>query len=171
SYPSCHLNSVQMSRVLSFKSLCNKADRNSIYEIDKILIIDFYMAYPGCIRDFKFPKELHNIKKEFNDLKKDYRNPINNLQTFQRISILQKKALSNILSQGYFEIDHFKKGYLKVTNKKLSDELILILKNFSFYGDRRLPLLLILSFLEINTNGENGLKFRSGLMEYRYEDA
>ncbi|MDQ9758332.1 hypothetical protein RFZ45_05205, partial [Acinetobacter baumannii] len=24
-YPSCHLNSVQMSRVLSFKSLCNKA--------------------------------------------------------------------------------------------------------------------------------------------------
>ena len=87
------------------------------------------------------------------------------------ISILQKKALSNILSQGYFEIDHFKKGYLKVTNKKLSDELILILKNFSFYGDRRLPLLLILSFLEINTNGENGLKFRSGLMEYRYEDA
>ncbi|MDR9527461.1 hypothetical protein RJC67_00005, partial [Acinetobacter baumannii] len=25
SYPSCHLNSVQMSRVLSFKSLCNKA--------------------------------------------------------------------------------------------------------------------------------------------------
>ena len=72
------------------------------------------MAYPGCIRDFKFPKELFNMKKEFNDLRKDYRNPINNLQTFQRISILQKKALSNILSQGYFEIDSFKKGYLKM---------------------------------------------------------
>ncbi|MCZ2994620.1 glutathione binding-like protein, partial [Acinetobacter baumannii] len=28
SYPSCHLNSVQMSRVLSFKSLCNKADQH-----------------------------------------------------------------------------------------------------------------------------------------------
>ncbi|MCU4483422.1 hypothetical protein KTI25_14465, partial [Acinetobacter ursingii] len=28
SYPSCHLNSVQMSRVLSFKSLCNKAKTN-----------------------------------------------------------------------------------------------------------------------------------------------
>ncbi|WP_374254399.1 hypothetical protein, partial [Acinetobacter brisouii] len=30
SYPSCHLNSVQMSRVLSFKSLCNKAVRDLI---------------------------------------------------------------------------------------------------------------------------------------------
>lgn len=151
--------------------ILNLLDRNLTYEIDKILIIDFYMAYPGCIKDFKFPRELFNIKKEFNDLRKDYRNPINNLQTFQRISVLQKKALSSILSQGYFEIDSFKKGYLKITKKKISYELICHLKKFSFYGNKKLPLILILSLLEINLNGENGLKSRSGLMEYRYDDA
>ncbi|MFK5862551.1 hypothetical protein Q4209_05745, partial [Acinetobacter baumannii] len=48
SYPSCHLNSVQMSRVLSFKSLCNKA----ILNITKGQFI--CSSFDGCKVNFKF---------------------------------------------------------------------------------------------------------------------
>ncbi|MCE6120372.1 hypothetical protein KR627_04500, partial [Acinetobacter baumannii] len=47
SYPSCHLNSVQMSRVLSFKSLCNKAITvlQKHYLIDTTQVADGFPGY------------------------------------------------------------------------------------------------------------------------------
>ncbi|MFW1969521.1 hypothetical protein ACG95P_20980, partial [Acinetobacter guillouiae] len=45
SYPSCHLNSVQMSRVLSFKSLCNKASRYCQQPYEKAAVLFGYAAH------------------------------------------------------------------------------------------------------------------------------
>ncbi|MGN5725063.1 ABC-three component system middle component 5 [Acinetobacter calcoaceticus] len=149
--------------------ITNILNEDQAIEIDKIRIIDFYLAYPGCINEFKFPSNLVQLKKDFKDLKKDYRNPINSKITFQRMSILQKKALASILSLGYLDIESYKNGEIKKTNKKITSDIRNQLSGFSFYGDNRLPLMIIISLLDINLNSENGLKARSGLMEYRYE--
>ncbi|MDC4314774.1 hypothetical protein OHV31_16705, partial [Acinetobacter baumannii] len=53
SYPSCHLNSVQMSRVLSFKSLCNKAKEDysdikiCVKGHDLTKILEIYLKHKG----------------------------------------------------------------------------------------------------------------------------
>lgn len=148
--------------------IINILDEMSSIEVDKIQILDFYLAYPACIKEFKFPNELLEVKNTFKDIRKEYRNPINNNETFKKISVLQKKALMNIVSQGFLDIESYKKGYIKRTNKRFPSELRVILPKFSFYGDQLSPLLLIVTLLDIELNGEKGLKARSGLMEYRY---
>ncbi|WP_334458305.1 hypothetical protein, partial [Acinetobacter nosocomialis] len=55
SYPSCHLNSVQMSRVLSFKSLCNKADVNGNYHPPGIFNSNSPSYDPVKINDVHIP--------------------------------------------------------------------------------------------------------------------
>lgn len=151
--------------------ILNVLDETKTIEIEKFQIIDFYLVYPACIKDFKFPVDNIEIKSFFKDIKKEYRNPINSNETFKKINILQKRALMNIISQGFIDIDFFKKGYIKRTNKKFNSDLKVQLSNFTFYGDQKLPLILILTLLDINLNGEKGLKARSGLLEYRYENS
>ncbi|WP_075167001.1 ABC-three component system middle component 5 [Acinetobacter indicus] len=149
--------------------IINSFSENTSIEIDKIRIIDFYLSYPGCVNDFKFPEDMRDIKNEFKEISKEYRDPINHKITFQRISILQKKAISSLLSLGYIDIDSYKKGEVKRTSKKFSSDIKDKLSNFSFYGNYNLPLILVITFLNIELKGEKGLKARSGLMEYRYE--
>lgn len=151
--------------------IINFLDENFFIEIDKIRIIDYYLAYPGCIKDFKFPKEMNDTKLKFKGINHKYRNPISNNETFKKISILQQKALMTILSQGYINIESFKKGYIKRTNKEIYFDLKINLLNFKFYGDQSLPQLLVQSLVNIELNGNKGLKARSGLMEYRYENS
>lgn len=147
--------------------ILNILDETQI-EIDKLQIIDFYLAYPACIKDFKFPIDLLETKNSFKDIRKEYRNPINSNETFKKINTLQKRALMNIISQGFIEIESYKKGYIKRTNKNFSSKLKENLSHFSFYGNQLLPILLVVTLLDIELNGEKGLKARSGLMEYRY---
>lgn len=151
--------------------ILNILDETQKIEIEKIQIIDFYLVYPACIKDFKFPAELLETKALFNEINKEYRNPINSNETFKKISILQKKALMNIISQGYLDIEFYKKGFIKRTNKKFSYDLRVQLSHFTFYGNPKLPLILILTLLDISLNGTKGLKARSGLLEYRYENS
>lgn len=149
--------------------ILNTFSEDTSIEIDKIRIIDFYLAYPGCINDFKFPEDIQEIKKEFKDLRKEYRDPINHKITFQRISILQKKAISSLLSMGYIDVESYKQGFVKRSKKKFTSDIKDKLFNFSFYGNHKLPLIIVITLLQIELKGEKGLKARSGLMEYRYE--
>lgn len=151
--------------------IINILDKMSSIEVEKIQIIDFYLAYPACIKEFKFPNELLEMKDNFKDIRKEYRNPINNNETFKKINVLQKKALMNIVSQGFLDIECFKAGYIKRTKKRIPYDLKNNLSNFTFYGNKLLPLALVISFLDIELNGDKGLKARSGLMEYRYENS
>ncbi|MBP7541130.1 hypothetical protein HLH14_12420 [Acinetobacter sp. ANC 4282] len=149
--------------------ILNTFSENTSIEIDKIRIIDFYLAYPGCINDFKFPEDIQEIKKDFKDLRKEYRDPINHKITFQRISILQKKAISSLLSLGYIDMESYKQGLVKRSKKKFTSDIKDKLFYFSFYGNHQLPLIIVITLLQIELKGENGLKARSSLMEYRYE--
>lgn len=149
--------------------IINHLNEKTPTEIDKIRIIDFYLAYPGCINDFKFPADMLDIKKDFKELNKEYRDPINKNVTFQRMSILQKKAIASLLSLGYINIESYKNGLIERTNKKLPFEIRKKLSNFSFYGNGKLPLIIVITLLNIELKGDKGLKARSGLMEYRYE--
>ena len=149
--------------------ILNTFSENTSIEIDKIRIIDFYLAYPGCINDFKFPEDIQEIKKDFKDLRKEYRDPINHKITFQRISILQKKAISSLLSLGYIDMESYKQGLVKRSKKKFTSDIKDKLFYFSFYDNHQLPLIIVITLLQIELKGENGLKARSSLMEYRYE--
>lgn len=151
--------------------IINILDELSTIEVEKIQIIDFYLTYPACIKEFKFPNEIIEIKDNFKDIRKEYRNPINNNETFKKINVLQKKALMNIVSQGFLDIESFKDGYIKRTKKNIPYDLRINLSNFTFYGNKLLPLLLVVNFLDIELNGDKGLKARSGLMEYRYANS
>ncbi|WP_047428755.1 ABC-three component system middle component 5 [Acinetobacter sp. neg1] len=148
--------------------ILNMLDEKTIIETDKIQIIDFYLAYPACIKEFKFPLDLSETKNNFKDIRKEYRNPINNNETFKKINTLQKRALMNIISQGFLDVENYKKGYIKKTDKRFTSELKRHLSHFSFYGNQLLPIVLVVTLLNIDLNGEKGLKARSGLMEYRY---
>lgn len=151
--------------------IINILDSKNQYEIEKIQIIDFYLAYPGCIKEITIPADYRELKSEFKSITKEYRDPINKSQTFKKLNILQRKAINSMLSQGYLNIKSYKQGFIKRTSKEFPQELILKLNNFSFYENAKLPVILILLLIEIELNGNNGLKARTGLMEYRYANS
>lgn len=149
--------------------ILNILDDQQCLEIEKARIIDFYLAYPGIISEFKFPVELIKYKNNFSEINKKYRDPINSRATFEKMSILQKKALSTLVSMGYIDVSIYKKGKIKRTLKKIPLDLLEKLNSFSFYGNNAQPKQILLILMSIHLKGQDGLKYRSNLMEYRYE--
>ncbi len=148
--------------------ILNSLDINKSIEEDRIKIIDFYVVFPKKIGDIRFPKSLKSstIRKEIKLVNDIYRPCKNPFLISQKMAIIQNKIINNLMLQEYIEFSELKNGYvrgLKFENLALSQSLFE--KYLSFNSEK----ILLDFFLNQPLNGDDGLKARTALMEYRYD--
>lgn len=146
--------------------ILKKININQPIEIDRLKIIDFYLVFPSLIPEIKFPRNFISLKKPYKKYDTKFRKVTNKYVTFQTMKPLQDQAISYLCLKGYISYLNdekiyptplinslelpFRDVYFKYTNKEIEDKL------FQF-------------FLNIEFNGDNGLKARTNLMEYKYD--
>jgi hypothetical protein len=150
-------------RLLSVLSLIDKND----IELPRLKIIDFYIVFPHLIKDISFPKMEGSgkIKKQAQTFAIPYESLPSSRMLFSEMGDFQLRAIEILKAKNILEtLD----GVISKGENFSSSIVLDLVKENSitsniFYKD------FIKIILECQLYGDNGLKKRTGLMEYRYD--
>ena len=137
-----------------------------ILEYDRLRIYDFLLAFPSYTADVRLPKSLTKKKNMYKKYKNSYNNydartSFNNMQSIQKTVILHLEKLSileKIIDRNEFVIQ---KENIYYEFEKLINESESI--------DHNLLEFLNNDFNKLSLYGNNGLKDRTKLLEFKYD--
>lgn len=141
-------------------------------DVDKVRIWDFYLLFPQKVYGIHMRRD----DSEYLNLRKIYiqksNNPYeysgDNRKLFERLKPYQMTALSSLVSYGVIDREQFLNKKLVICDNLKFQKLITDLEPLDTKEAN------VLSFMslftkEMSLSGENGLKQRTELMEFRYD--
>lgn len=132
---------------------------------DALKLIDFYYVYPHLLKKItQLPRPLNHQKRKIENIKDPFEITPNPKSLFFELSSIQESALDS-LSQKLLVSSVSQ--MIRINKSSLPDGLIEMFKIDEF-GRSDVFDILVNKFPKAKLNGANGLKARSGLMEYRY---
>lgn len=138
--------------------------------IDTLRIIDYFLSFPYRLRMFSYKAEhrsYREIHKAYEKLK-PYGDQPDDIIVFKRMEHSQKAALTTMSKAGFIDSKSYIDGRVVFTDQRLSKELSSRIKEICS-SNTELYSLLKLLVSNYQLTGNNGLKKRSKLMEYRYD--
>ena len=138
-------------------------------EIDKARILDFYVLFPSAILSARLPESMRSKRKALGSYKNPYRDPISPITSFHEICRVQEAAVQCIAATGLVDIEELSRGFLVRSDIKLSIDLSQSINNY-ISGNPILAEVILGDLFRIPLLGTDGLKHRTSLMEYRYDN-
>lgn len=137
-------------------------------EVDRLRLLDFYFVFPQCAIDIEFPRHLVRLRKLFHAAPRSYEDVSNSYRIFGMMCQIQNQAVHALIGLGMISSElYLSTGAVEKTPKAAFafDE---IAKNNHVRKDNWYQA--IVSELALQPLlGPDGLKARSGLLEYRYD--
>ncbi|KAA8735523.1 hypothetical protein F4V57_01630 [Acinetobacter qingfengensis] len=135
-------------------------------EKDRLKIIDFYVVFPKKLSTTRIPNEFRKLKSELKKINDTYRPCSNPFFMAKKMGGIQEQVLKKLVSSKILSFDINSNSYGRGENfSKL--EINGDLSPFLSQENKEL-------FLEYLTNyplkGKDGIKHRTLLMEYRYDN-
>ncbi len=132
-------------------------------------MLDFYYLFPSQLKKIQpWPREISKLKALVTKIPEQFEEMTNPARTFFELETFQKSATLELIAKGVISKSAFDKGIMELEPESLPTAYIDLLAADDFLRSdifgvitKGLP---ILQF-----NGSNGLKSRSGLMEYIYD--
>jgi ribosomal protein S17E len=138
-------------------------------EVSKLKILDFYLVFPKEISNIRLPSDKTHIRSAINKLNSSYRGPVNSKQAFRDMSHIQNAVIRSLGAMGLINQASLLNNYIKRTEKELSPDFLEAFENF-LTNQTEVSEFTLNELSKISLNGINGLKDRTGLMEYRYDN-
>jgi hypothetical protein len=138
--------------------------------IDHVRILDFYLLFPFRIRAIRLaPDHLHfkKLAETYAHLTPYGEQPDAPL-LFERMRPMQLAALETMATDNYLDEEAFLDGMFQATDQKIPEE---VLSRIQELNADQADLMIFLQVLakDYFLSGQNGLKARTELMEYRYD--
>lgn len=142
--------------------------KQSEIELDRLRIWDFYLTFPNEARKISYPRNLSELKRIFKKKKENpYEDLIDPKRIIERMKPYQMSALRCMASYGLIDSKSLSKNIVKRTNKEIPKE---IQSKFSELTIEKSNIIkLIIGFNELPLYGKMGLKYRTGLIEFKYD--
>ena len=139
-----------------------------VLEVDKLRILDFYLAFPAElleIRSFSgFKKYEKYLKAETNS----YERVIDRKRLFFKMEHIQISAIKALISYGLLNPVEFKNGKIKRTENLIPGNLNSRINNANDES-QNLITLITGPLASMNLYGHLGLKVRTNLIEFKYD--
>lgn len=138
-------------------------------EIDMLRLCDFYLVFPSEIEKIRLPSSLSHGRKIAKSLSNVYRNPINATQVFREMTEIQLSALRSIAASGLIDIECYERGIVrKLSTTKIPQSIVSKISEH-LQKNREITEFILNSLSKLPLRGLDGLKHRTGLLEYRYD--
>lgn len=138
--------------------------------IDAARIADYFLVYPYKMISFKFPKEFRTMRAAVKDAENPYRHATGNRAAFERMRPIFFASLSGLVAANLVDLPSLKRGILALTENDMPDDLAAAVDRFQV-RQTEVGKFVLSDLLSIPANGDNGLKYRSNLIEHRYDIA
>ena len=136
---------------------------------DLLKLIDFYVLFPQVIKDIKpFPSNLRAYRQLINNIPDAYELMPNKKRILFELSNIQHTAVQNLIAKDLISVTQFKRKIITRTPTKLPSTLDSIIKD-DYRKSEEWFRFVINELPTAIFTGKDGLKSRSGLMEYRYD--
>ena len=137
-------------------------------ELDRLRIWDFYLTFPNEARNISYPSTLSELKKIFKTKEANpYEDLIDPRRIIERMKSFQLSALKCIASYGLIDSKLLSKNIVRRTDKTIPTELTERFNDLTLEKENIIKL--IVGFWELPLYGKLGLKDRTGLIEFRYD--
>lgn len=141
-------------------------------DLDKLRILDFYLIFPFRLETFRFKQPQVSLKK----VGKTYRSmqPYGGIpddaSLFLRMAPVQALAIDTLAAHALIDFDAYKQGVIVAGEGETPEPLS---QNIATFVADNAPLFEVIRILACDYPllGDDGLKRRSGLMEYKYDAA
>lgn len=138
--------------------------------MDALRILDFYVLFPERLETFRFPKSVKGARKIVSAIPKPYEIQISNQLIFAKLSKIQEQTVRSLVARGILSRMGYLEDKAELDKKTLSADITSILSNQGF-RDSDWYQLIIDPLAKLPVFGADGLKSRSGLMEFRHDRA
>ena len=140
-------------------------------ELDRIRIIDFLLCFPHEIAACRLPAE-HSVtlRHHIRQIPRSYEDASSIRQGFSQMRRIQGHVAMDMVAKGIVRRDEYREGILIPNAQPSTCELLkAIAEKWEIRNHEWYPL--AVSFLRsIPLNGKDGLKDRSSLLEFRYDE-
>ena len=158
-----------------FRFICalTSSSSNQI-EYQKLRIVDFFVCFPWLLSEVKSSKSIPEFAKSKNALVRKYpKNPYdvlpNSRSLFERMEPIQLAACSALISEGIADGIQPQFHDLKLTGTTIDEKLATSVHQFLHENDDLMSFL-VNELTLLRYSGIGGLKDRTNLAEYRYDD-
>lgn len=141
------------------------------FEIDKVRIWDFYLLFPSKLYDISLKqneKDVREARKMIEKTSNPYEYSGDNRKFFEWIKPFQVSALNCLVSYGILDKEEYLNNRVCVSNRRILDSFLQYAGKLS---SSEINALSFLSFFSYNMplSGVNGLKYRTDLLESKYD--
>ena len=152
--------------------ILKRFDGNETVEVDRLRIYDFYLLFPYLANKISLKsdeKQLKDSRRKFIPSKITPYNYISNSRRiFERLHPYQMIALSHLASYGLIDPEMLLQQKVSVTDAEKMHQVMSQLDVMS-PEDANVLSWLMLSFRNTPLNGVDGLKYRTKLIESKYD--
>lgn len=152
--------------------IVQKLDDGESFPVDKVRIWDFYLLFPSKLYNIHLKRNETKIRIALHRFIKKSRNPYeyrgDNRKLLEWIKPFQVSALNCLVSCGILNKDEYISGNVKVINHKALDMFVEESGDFTNEENNVLSFLSLLS-KNMPLTGTYGLKYRTNLLEYKYD--
>jgi hypothetical protein len=142
--------------------------RCKVIEAEKLRILDFYLCFPSELKDIRLAKGYGDARKISQNMKNEYHGPVNKKLVFRDLEHIQLAAFRTIAASRLVDAAEYESGLMRRTDIHVPTELGEAL-NTAAEEQKTVLNFVIETLADIPLRGDNGLKHRTGLMEYRYD--
>ena len=140
----------------------------TVIEIDKLRILDFYLVFPAELLHIKSFRGFKKYEKFLKIEKNSYERIIDRKRVFFNMEQIQLSAMRSLISYGIIDYDEFVNGKIKRTDKELTKELTNRISKIN-ETDKNLITLITGPLASMNLYGHLGLKERTNLIDFKYD--
>ncbi len=146
-------------------NILNSIGDNKVH-CDMLKIINFYYVYPHLLKRMEvFPKPLNYQAKKIKSINDPFELTPNPSNLFFEMSPTQETAILSLLQRSLINVEN---NIISLEKQNMPKELIQVFKNDKFTKSDIFKIL-VACLPKVKLDGNNGLKARSGLMEYKYD--
>ncbi|MCY1355558.1 hypothetical protein D9M69_419820 [compost metagenome] len=132
-------------------------------------MLDFYYLFPSQLKHIKpWPREVGKFKSQMMKIPDQFEDLTNPARTFFELEPFQKTATLELIAKGLLSKSSFDKGIMKLELDSLPPAYTALLDIDDFLKSDAFEVI-TKGLPSTKFSGSNGLKFRSGLMEYIYD--
>lgn len=139
------------------------------FQWDQLKLLDFYLLFPHVLKDIRpLPASLSAYRKVINAIPNPYELVPNKKRALYELGNIQNTAVHNLMAKELIDVENFQSMIIKRTKNDLPFGIQNFIDNDPLKEEEWFKIVAN-ELPNIDFQGKDGLKYRSGLMEYRYD--